>query len=104
MGGILITAGGIGNVHSKLRRTALYAVFLEPGFSCILSFAAESVWSTDGGGPHLALRCLVRLHLLLHLLLLLLLVHASTKTTEIYTHVSTKHIGMIMSPLDHLEL
>ncbi len=33
-----------------------------------------------------------------------LLVHARTKTMEIYTHVSTKHIGMIQSPLDQLDI
>ena len=33
-----------------------------------------------------------------------LLGHASTKTTEIYTHVSNKQIGMIKSPLDHLDI
>ena len=33
-----------------------------------------------------------------------LLGHQSTKTTEIYTHVSTKNIGKIRSPLDDLEL
>ena len=31
-----------------------------------------------------------------------LLGHASSKTTEIYTHVSIKNIGMIKSPLDNL--
>jgi site-specific recombinase XerD len=29
-----------------------------------------------------------------------LLGHSSTKTTEIYTHVSNKNIGMIKNPLD----
>jgi len=33
-----------------------------------------------------------------------LLGHAHSKTTEIYTHVSTKSLGKIMSPLDTLEL
>ena len=33
-----------------------------------------------------------------------LLGHASSKTTEIYTHVSTKSIGKIRSPLDNLDL
>lgn len=33
-----------------------------------------------------------------------LLGHAHSKTTEIYTHVSTKSIGMITSPLDTIEL
>jgi integrase/recombinase XerD len=33
-----------------------------------------------------------------------LLGHASSKTTEIYTHVSTKAIGKIRSPLDNLDL
>lgn len=33
-----------------------------------------------------------------------LLGHNSTKTTEIYTHVSTKHISQIKSPLDSLNL
>ena len=33
-----------------------------------------------------------------------LLGHQSSKTTEIYTHVSTKNIGKIRSPLDNLEL
>jgi site-specific recombinase XerD len=33
-----------------------------------------------------------------------LLGDASTKKTEIYTHVSTKHIGMIQSPLDQLDI
>jgi integrase/recombinase XerD len=33
-----------------------------------------------------------------------LLGHSSSKTTEIYTHVSTKAIGNIRSPLDDLEL
>ncbi|PJA79860.1 MAG: hypothetical protein CO148_05805, partial [Nitrospirae bacterium CG_4_9_14_3_um_filter_41_27] len=31
-----------------------------------------------------------------------LLGHASSKTTEIYTHVSTMSIGRIRSPLDNL--
>lgn len=31
-----------------------------------------------------------------------LLEHKSSKTTEIYTHVSTKNIGAIKSPLDKL--
>lgn len=30
--------------------------------------------------------------------------HQSSKTTEIYTHVSTKNIGKIKSPLDNLNL
>ncbi|MBK6370617.1 MAG: tyrosine-type recombinase/integrase [Flavobacteriales bacterium] len=33
-----------------------------------------------------------------------LLGHASSKTTEIYTHVSTKAIGKIRSPLDNLDV
>ena len=33
-----------------------------------------------------------------------LLGHADSKTTEIYTHVSTKSLGKIKSPLDGLEL
>jgi hypothetical protein len=33
-----------------------------------------------------------------------LLGHASSKTTEIYTHVSTKALGKIRSPLDDLDL
>lgn len=33
-----------------------------------------------------------------------LLGHASSKTTEIYTHVSAKSIGSIRSPLDNLDL
>jgi len=33
-----------------------------------------------------------------------LLGHTSSKTTEIYTHVSTKSIGKIKSPLDTLKL
>jgi len=31
-----------------------------------------------------------------------LLGHKNSKTTEIYTHVSTKDIGAIKSPLDNL--
>jgi integrase/recombinase XerD len=33
-----------------------------------------------------------------------LLGHSSSKTTEIYTYVSTKHIGNIKSPLDDLSI
>jgi integrase/recombinase XerD len=33
-----------------------------------------------------------------------LLGHSYSKTTEIYTHMSTKSLGKIMSPLDTLEL
>ena len=33
-----------------------------------------------------------------------LLGHSHSKTTEIYTHVSTKSLGKILSPLDTLEL
>jgi len=33
-----------------------------------------------------------------------LLGHSSSKTTEIYTHVSTKNIAAIRSPLDNLGL
>ena len=33
-----------------------------------------------------------------------LLGHASSKTTEIYTHVSTKNISQIKSPLDSLNI
>ena len=33
-----------------------------------------------------------------------LLGHASSKTTEIYTHVSTKSLGKIISPLDNLDI
>jgi site-specific recombinase XerD len=33
-----------------------------------------------------------------------LLWHAHSKTTEIYTHVSTKNLGRIKSPLDSLNL
>lgn len=33
-----------------------------------------------------------------------LLGHASSKTTEIYTHVSSKSLGRIKSPLDTLDL
>ena len=32
-----------------------------------------------------------------------LLGHSHSKTTEIYTHVSTKNLGKILSPLDTLE-
>ncbi|MBI5198875.1 MAG: tyrosine-type recombinase/integrase [Nitrospirae bacterium] len=32
-----------------------------------------------------------------------LLGHASSKTTEIYTHVSTRSLGKIKSPLDSLD-
>jgi hypothetical protein len=30
--------------------------------------------------------------------------HKSSKTTEIYTHVSNKDIGKIKSPLDNLQI
>ena len=30
--------------------------------------------------------------------------HKSSKTTEIYTHISKKSIGKIVSPLDNLEM
>ncbi|HYH04503.1 MAG TPA: site-specific tyrosine recombinase/integron integrase [Bacillota bacterium] len=33
-----------------------------------------------------------------------LLGHSSSKTTEIYTHVSQKHLGKIQSPLDSLQM
>jgi site-specific recombinase XerD len=33
-----------------------------------------------------------------------LLGHSSSKTTEIYTHVSIKALGKIRSPLDDLDL
>ena len=33
-----------------------------------------------------------------------LLGHSSTKTTEIYTYVSTKQISLIKSPLDNLDI
>ncbi len=33
-----------------------------------------------------------------------LLDHASSKTTEIYTHVSTRSLGKIISPLDNLDI
>jgi site-specific recombinase XerD len=33
-----------------------------------------------------------------------LLGHSSSKTTEIYTHVSTKVLGKIRSPLENLDL
>jgi site-specific recombinase XerD len=33
-----------------------------------------------------------------------LLGHSSSKTTEIYTHVSAKAIGKIRSPISHLNL
>ncbi|MFZ3122155.1 MAG: tyrosine-type recombinase/integrase [Thermodesulfovibrionales bacterium] len=33
-----------------------------------------------------------------------LLGHAHSKTTEIYTHVSTKSLGKIQSPLDSLSI
>ncbi len=33
-----------------------------------------------------------------------LLVHQSSKTTEVYTHVSNKNLGAIKSPLDDLKL
>ncbi len=33
-----------------------------------------------------------------------LLGHASSKTTEIYTYVSTKHISQVKSPLDDLNI
>jgi site-specific recombinase XerD len=33
-----------------------------------------------------------------------LLGHSSSKTTEIYTHVSTKALGKIRSPLEDLDL
>jgi site-specific recombinase XerD len=33
-----------------------------------------------------------------------LLGHASSKTTEIYTHVSTKNLSKIISPLDNLDI
>lgn len=33
-----------------------------------------------------------------------LLGHESSKTTEIYTHVTTKGFDQIVSPLDHLDV
>ena len=33
-----------------------------------------------------------------------LLGHSSSKTTEIYTHVSTKALGNVRSPLDDLDI
>jgi len=33
-----------------------------------------------------------------------LLGHSHSKTTEIYTHVSTRNLGKIISPLDNLDI
>jgi len=33
-----------------------------------------------------------------------LLGHTHSKTTEIYTHVSTRNLGKIISPLDNLDI
>jgi hypothetical protein len=71
-------------------------------------YPAEKHWSflntpslfidEEGGGEEVRIACLSGRQQLSPKF------NPSSKTTEIYTHVSTKSLGKIMSPLDTLEL
>jgi hypothetical protein len=92
---------GVRKVHSKLRRTHFILLRKVLQNACIKAKVVErpTLHWLRHSFPTLLVKAGPDIRSIRQLL-----GYASTKTTEMYTRELTKHIGIIISPLDHLDI